>query len=61
VRIINSEVGMKSSYQSLTGVYAADYSKYRALSAQHERGTLARKCCIKQSWLSRKYLRECIH
>ncbi|CFV40429.1 hypothetical protein [Yersinia enterocolitica] len=52
---------MKSSYQSLTGVYAADYSKYRALSAQHERGTLARKCCIKQSWLSRKYLRECIH
>lgn len=39
---------------------AADYAKYRALSAQHERGTLARTCYIKQSWLSRKYLRQWI-
>ncbi len=35
----------------------SDYEKYRAKSSQHERGTLARKCFIKQAWLSRKYLR----
>lgn len=52
---------MESNYQLHAGVYADDYSKYRALSVQHERGTLARKCCIKQAWLSRKYLRQCIY
>lgn len=51
---------MMSQVKSFANECGADYSKYRALSVQHERGTLARKCYIKQAWLSRKYLRHWI-